>query len=50
MEAVKIFLDTNIVLDYFTGRMGDGFTEKDDGGKLHSHRLAGKKRRPRLGG
>ena len=24
MEPVKIFIDTNIVLDYFTGRMGDG--------------------------
>lgn len=23
METVKIFLDTNIVLDYFTGRMSD---------------------------
>lgn len=23
MDAVKIFLDTNIVLDYFTGRMND---------------------------
>lgn len=23
MEAVRIFLDTNIVLDYFTGRMND---------------------------
>ena len=24
MEPVKIFIDTNIVLDYFTGRMRDG--------------------------
>ncbi|MGN0194987.1 MAG: hypothetical protein ACI4AE_00845 [Candidatus Cryptobacteroides sp.] len=23
MEPVRIFLDTNIVLDYYTGRMGD---------------------------
>lgn len=23
MEAVKVFLDTNIVLDFYTGRMGD---------------------------
>ena len=24
MEAVRVFLDTNIVLDFYTGRMGDG--------------------------
>lgn len=28
MEKVKIFLDTNVVLDYFSGRMGDGLAEK----------------------
>ena len=28
MEQIKVFLDTNIVLDYFTGRMGDGLAEK----------------------
>lgn len=28
MEKVKVFLDTNIVLDYFTGRMMDGLAEK----------------------
>lgn len=28
MEKVKVFLDTNIVLDYFTGRMEDGLAEK----------------------
>lgn len=28
MEPVKVFLDTNIVLDYFTGRMGDGLAGK----------------------
>jgi len=24
MEPVKVFLDTNVVLDYYTGRIGDG--------------------------
>lgn len=28
MEQIKVFLDTNIVLDYFTGRMGDCLAEK----------------------
>ena len=28
MEKVKIFLDTNVVIDYYTGRMGDGVAEK----------------------
>ena len=28
MEQVKVFLDTNIVIDYYTGRMGDGVAEK----------------------
>ena len=28
MEPIKVFLDTNIVLDYYTGRMGDGLAEK----------------------
>ena len=28
MERVKLFLDTNIVLDYYTARMGDGIAEK----------------------
>ena len=28
MEQVKVFLDTNVLLDYFTGRMGDGVAEK----------------------
>jgi len=28
MEKVKVFLDTNVVVDYFTGRMGDGIAEK----------------------
>lgn len=28
MEPVRIFLDTNIVLDYFSGRMGDGLATK----------------------
>ena len=28
MEPIKIFLDTNILLDYYTGRMGDSNAEK----------------------
>ena len=28
MEQVKVFLDTDIVIDYYTGRMGDGVAEK----------------------
>lgn len=28
MEPIKIFLDTNIVLDYYTGRQNDGLAEK----------------------
>lgn len=28
MEPIKIFLDTNIVLDFFTGRMNDGKAAK----------------------
>ena len=28
MEAVRVLLDTNIVLDFFTGRMGDGMATK----------------------
>lgn len=28
MEQVRVFLDTDILLDYFTGRMGDGVAEK----------------------
>lgn len=28
MERIKVFLDTNIVIDYYTGRMGDGIAEK----------------------
>lgn len=28
MEQIKVFLDTNILLDYFTGRMEDGIAEK----------------------
>jgi len=28
MEKVRIFLDTNIVLDFFTNRMGDGLAAK----------------------
>lgn len=28
MGKVKVLLDTNIVLDYFTGRMGDGLAAK----------------------
>lgn len=28
MEQVKIFLDTNILIDYYTGRMEDGVAEK----------------------
>ena len=27
MEPVKVFIDTNVVLDYFTGRMGDNNAE-----------------------
>lgn len=27
MESVKLFIDTNIVLDYFTGRMNDGYAK-----------------------
>ena len=27
MEAVKVFLDTNVVLDYYTGRMGDSIAK-----------------------
>lgn len=27
MESVKVFIDTNVVLDYFTGRMGDNNAE-----------------------
>ena len=25
---MKVFLDTDIVIDYYTGRMGDGVAEK----------------------
>jgi len=28
MEAVKLFLDTNVVIDFYTGRQGDGCAEK----------------------
>lgn len=28
MERIKVFLDTNIVIDYYTGRMNDGIAEK----------------------
>lgn len=28
MERIKLFLDTNIVIDYYTGRMNDGIAEK----------------------
>lgn len=28
MGKVKLFLDTNVVLDYFSGRMGDGLAAK----------------------
>ena len=28
MERIKVFIDTNIVIDYYTGRMGDGIAGK----------------------
>lgn len=28
MEQIKVFLDTNIVLDYYSGRMNDGLAER----------------------
>lgn len=28
MEPIKVFIDTNVLVDYFTGRMNDGYARK----------------------